>query len=271
MNKNTGIEYEIFTKEVYDYIIKEEGFKDIEVLHNVKKIGLSGNEHQIDIYFEYKFAGSIHSIAIECKDYKSRIPQEKIMAFKSKISDLKVNKGIFVSKMGFQKGAITYGEAYGIELIELKRPEDYNWKGLIKNIELKLNIYNVSQIKIIEIKADEEWKKLNKIGEVIFHYKGDVGELYFYNHQKEKEFSMLDLINKLPTSDLPLGTNRYTFNFTDKKYLYSDLEEIFIKIIYIIVEYNIEILETEIKVNAENSIKAIKREVLTGKEEFIKK
>ncbi len=38
MNKNTGIEYEIFTKEVYDYIIKEEGFKDIEVLHNVKKL-----------------------------------------------------------------------------------------------------------------------------------------------------------------------------------------------------------------------------------------
>ncbi|WP_279119396.1 restriction endonuclease [Fusobacterium varium] len=268
MSKNTGIEYEILTKEVYEEIIKKEGFKNIEVLHNVKKEGFSKTTHQIDVYFEYALAGTLHSVAIECKDYKSKVSQEKLMAFYSKIIDLRVSKGIFVSKTGFQKGAIIFAQSHGIELVELRKPEEYDWEGLVKTIHVKLKMHGVINVEIKDIEVDENWRKENNIKDINFKYSGLNSEFYFYNKEKERIFSLLDLSNKLPTNDLNSIENVHTFNFEEDVYLKNLSQDI--KISSITFKYEIIENETTIKIDGETSVKAMKKNVNTGEREFIK-
>ena len=66
---NEGAEYEKFTQEIYNEILKKQSVKNIEVMHNVKLIGKSGQKHQIDVYWEYQYDNTIFKIAIECKNY----------------------------------------------------------------------------------------------------------------------------------------------------------------------------------------------------------
>ena len=73
MNQNT--EYEKFTQEIYQQLLNTDfgNVKTVEVLHNVKLRGRSGQEHQIDVYWEYEIAGLRRKVAIECKNYKQLI------------------------------------------------------------------------------------------------------------------------------------------------------------------------------------------------------
>ena len=70
MNPNT--EYEKFTQEIYQQLLSTDlgNVKTVEVLHNVKLRGRSGQDHQIDVFWEYEIAGLRHKVAIECKNYK---------------------------------------------------------------------------------------------------------------------------------------------------------------------------------------------------------
>ncbi len=47
---NKNLSYELFVKEIYEQIILEDGYKNIEVKHNILLEGRSGQHHQIDIY-----------------------------------------------------------------------------------------------------------------------------------------------------------------------------------------------------------------------------
>lgn len=68
---NPNIEYEKFTQEIYQELVNADVLKTTEVQHNVKLKGRSGQEHQIDVYWEYEIAGTKHKVAIECKNYNS--------------------------------------------------------------------------------------------------------------------------------------------------------------------------------------------------------
>ena len=70
MNPNT--EYEKFAQEIYQGLLNEERIKAIQVQHNVKLRGKSGQLHQVDVYWEYELAGVNHKVAIECKNYNKR-------------------------------------------------------------------------------------------------------------------------------------------------------------------------------------------------------
>ncbi len=121
MNANT--EYELFTREVYRQLSAYHHTCFTKVQHNIKLKGRSGCEHQIDVYWEYKKDGITHRVAIECKNYKKRVPKEKVCAFYGTLVDLDDVEGIMVSKKGFQKGAKQYAEHYRISLKELREPE----------------------------------------------------------------------------------------------------------------------------------------------------
>ena len=45
---NDNIEYEKFAQEIYNEILKNLYVKNIEVMHNVKLIGKSGQKHHVD-------------------------------------------------------------------------------------------------------------------------------------------------------------------------------------------------------------------------------
>ena len=153
MDENT--EYERFAREIYQGLIKADGINTIDVKHNVKLRGKSGQEHQIDVYWEYELAGVKHKVAIECKNYKSPVPIGKVRDFHSVLSDLNNVAGIMLTKVGYQKGAKDYASHYGIELKELRNPTQE--EGKIAEIKLNFNISIHRTLYLI----DKQWAKIN--------------------------------------------------------------------------------------------------------------
>ena len=119
---NPNKEYEKFTQEIYQELVNNDVLKPTKVLHNVKIKGKSGQEHQIDVYWEYEIAGSKHKVAIECKNYDKTVAIGKVRDFYGVLSDLNNVAGIMVTKVGYQAGAKKYALEYGIELKELRAP-----------------------------------------------------------------------------------------------------------------------------------------------------
>ena len=119
---NPNKEYEKFTQEIYQELVNNDVLKPTRVLHNVKIKGKSGQEHQIDVYWEYEIAGSKHKVAIECKNYDKTVAIGKVRDFYGVLSDLNNVAGIMVTKVGYQAGAKKYALKYGIELKELRAP-----------------------------------------------------------------------------------------------------------------------------------------------------
>ena len=120
MNSNT--EFEILTQKIYQKLVNNDVLKPTKVQHNVKLKGNSGCEHQIDVYWEYEIAGNLHRVAIECKNYNTKVKVGGVRAFYGVLKDLNNVNGIMVSNQGYQKSALEFAAHYGISLKQLRRP-----------------------------------------------------------------------------------------------------------------------------------------------------
>lgn len=120
---NANIEFELFTKRIYEKLSASSIVKPVKVEHNVKLEGKSGCKHQIDVYWEYEDNGVIRKVAIECKNYKEFVPIGKVRDFFGVLFDLGDVQGIMVSSKGFQEGAVKFAKQYGIKLKTLRSPE----------------------------------------------------------------------------------------------------------------------------------------------------
>jgi hypothetical protein len=85
----------------------------------------NGNKHQIDIYYEFYKAQTIHRVAIECKNWEKPVDKKELASFESHISDLKNITGVVVAKNGFTDGAKTYAESKGLILKTPQQLPDY--------------------------------------------------------------------------------------------------------------------------------------------------
>lgn len=135
---NPSIEYEKFTQEIYQELVNVDVLKTTEVQHNVKLKGRSGQEHQIDVYWEYEIAGTKQKVAIECKNYNKTVGIGKVRDFYGVLYDLNNVAGIMVTKVGYQKGAKEYASEYGISLKELRTPNP--GEAIIGEVEMNFDI-----------------------------------------------------------------------------------------------------------------------------------
>lgn len=150
---NEGAEYEKFTQEIYNEILKNQSVKNIDVKHNVKLVGKSGQRHQIDVYWEYQYDNTTFKIAIECKNYNHTVSIGKVRDFFGALYDLEDVKGIMVTNKGYQEGAKKYGEYYGIDLMELREPED--GEAIVAETTLTIDCSVRHRLFLI----DEDWAK----------------------------------------------------------------------------------------------------------------
>lgn len=142
-----GTEYELFVKDAYECLNSVDGLDNANIQHNVKLKGASGVYHQIDLYWTFELGGVSYKVAVECKDYKNRISKEKIAAFHDILVDIGNIIGIFASKMGYQSGAKQFADSYGIQLMEIRHPNDSDWKGRVRNIILDLRMRTISNVR----------------------------------------------------------------------------------------------------------------------------
>lgn len=154
---NQNIQYERFTQKIYQELINAEGIHTINVKHNIKLTGKSGQEHQIDVYWEYEIAGVKQKVAIECKNYSRTVSIGKVRDFYGLLSDLTNVTGIMVTKMGYQSGAKNYAEYYGINLMELRTPNQKDAR--IGEIHISTNI----TVRRKHFLLDEDWVNISDI------------------------------------------------------------------------------------------------------------
>lgn len=197
MNVNT--EYELLTKEIFETLLKDEGVT-INVQHNVEIQG-KAFKHQIDVYWEYQIAGIIHKVAIECKNYNSNVSVAKVRDFYGVLSDIGNINGIMVSKKGFQKGAKEFASHYGINLRELREPNDADWKGRVKTIHIEMSMV-MPQVKTRKFNIDEEWVKKNipltEDEDFSYQISGMADEIWIVDGNNEQLKNMHQLDNELP-------------------------------------------------------------------------
>lgn len=93
---------------------------ETSVKHNKNIVDQIGVKRQIDVYIESNLNGHSIKVAIECKDHKSKIKIEDIDSFDSKTKRLAVDKRVYVSRNGYQSGAVETAKAVGIELCTLQ-------------------------------------------------------------------------------------------------------------------------------------------------------
>ena len=218
---NPNIEYEKFTQEIYQELVNADVLKTTEVQHNVKLKGRSGQEHQIDVYWEYEIAGTKHKVAIECKNYNKTVGIAKVRDFYGVLHDLNNVAGIMVTKVGYQKGAKEYASEYGISLKELRTPNPgeaikhiLDWMSLnnesswinATHIPLELidrNIINSNGTTITTLEKIEEELPKDSDSDIVFKYedayvntrwgKIKINEIkYEYEYKNEKKIIAID-------------------------------------------------------------------------------
>lgn len=266
-----GTEYEILAQRVYKVLLDcEWPGKNICVQHNIKLTGKSGQEHQIDVYWEYEHNGVKHKVVIECKDYNKPISIGKVRDFLGLLVDLQDVSGIIVSANGFQKGAKEFAKYYKINLEELSFSNEVP---VIAEIDNHIHVALRRRLFLI----DEDWAKnkgynIDSYRRFLASWSMDGNEwlnsLYLpletkdtniYDAQGQK-ISSIDELESGISSDIN-GGYEYTFRFEDA---YVMLKSGLLKIKEILITDKEEDHNKTLVITAENFVKAILKDALDG-------
>lgn len=92
--------------EVYIYKYFKKLYPDAKIKYNVKKLGhISKTMRQIDIHIKGSIAGFDLNIAVDCKYFNKKINVKIVESFISFLHDIKANKGVLITNIGYSKTA----------------------------------------------------------------------------------------------------------------------------------------------------------------------
>ena len=94
-------------------ILRQCGFK----VETEKTAETARGKIELDVYAEEVIKGRKYSIACECKNWKSNIPQNVIHGFRTAINDLGCNIGYVITTSDFQSGSVNTAKYTNIELL----------------------------------------------------------------------------------------------------------------------------------------------------------
>jgi hypothetical protein len=266
---NDSREYEKLTQEIYQDLLKNEGLT-VDVKHNIKLQG-KATEHQIDVFWEYTFAGVKHRVAIECKNYNKELSIGTVRDFHSVLTDIGNIHGVIVTKIGFQKGAKKFAEHYGLNLIIIREPNNEDWKGRIKSIQTDIHVLEINAKKWF-VQLDYEWCKQNlaleRVESIEVSLSGMNNEIWIYDDKGNKLKNFLQLQDQLPCDENSLLNNKHSYEFENA--FIKSKEDGSIKIKGIHVLYDIIVDKFKSVLDSQKITKAIFKNVLTGEMKFIK-
>lgn len=120
--------------------------------------GASGVHHELDFYMELKFGGILFHVAVECKAHVNIIGKANIMSYESLLRDLNKKRqeneklfGIFISKNGFQSGAVDYAWHSGILLLEIREPDMFEWCNHYCKLSENVGFLRMNEVTYFEI------------------------------------------------------------------------------------------------------------------------
>ncbi len=98
--QNDGKQFEAMVHSVYTSFCRDERFSKVE--RDIRIAGPDGFR-QIDVLVTHVHANIEYKTIIECRDFTGKLNVTHVDSFCSKITDVKANKGIIVSRKGFSK------------------------------------------------------------------------------------------------------------------------------------------------------------------------
>lgn len=150
-------DYEIFVRDITQTLLKAEGLTTVKVEHDLKVAGIA-RPHQIDVYWEYQLGGVLHGVIINCKNYRTPVEAGDVETLAGVLHDLPGVRGLIVTTVGFQKGAIAYAKTYGIGLKVIRPPKDEDFEGRIREIHLDI-VLNTPLLLELKTFLNAEWAK----------------------------------------------------------------------------------------------------------------
>jgi hypothetical protein len=112
-----GASFESYVHYVYDSILNLKGERIQVSKGTVFRVG-ERETYEVDIYYEFMHAAVRHRVAVECKDWKKKIDQGQVLLFHQKIKNIGDEVvGVFISRNGYQSGAIEVGTRHGILML----------------------------------------------------------------------------------------------------------------------------------------------------------
>lgn len=102
-NAPSDPEWLTFEKDVREALASKD--PNATVGHDVKRVGKSGRERQIDTLVTGRICGEIVEIGVEATRYQRKVGIGVVDAFVGKCLDTGVDKGVLYSHMGFDGGA----------------------------------------------------------------------------------------------------------------------------------------------------------------------
>jgi hypothetical protein len=94
------------------------------IKHRHKYTGKSGQTYEIDISYIFRVSEADYLTLVECKHWNKRVGCDVIAAFHAVIEDIGAHKGIVVTSVGFQKGAIGLAGKNGIALFKMSDSDE---------------------------------------------------------------------------------------------------------------------------------------------------
>ena len=275
-----GIDFELFTKRVYQKLERNDVLKPIVITHNKKIEGKSGCKHQIDVYWEYEKDGRKHRVAIECKNLKSRVSIGNIRDFFGVLYDLGDVQGIMVSANGFQAGTKQFAKHYGITLKELRKPSSKDTLG-----EIVFQFHTETSKCLFWV--DEEWAAQNNMNiqryrEALAFIANKSPEEYWggpytaldtkddiiRNSSHEKIASLDELKKQIP--EHPEPGSSYVFKYDDAWVDTRQWEQP-VKIKEVKFAYEIDDQENAITLYADEFVEGILKDAISGKIDYAPK
>lgn len=195
--KNTGRDYESLVETVFSQLLEQDSVKNVVIERN-KILQGKTTTHEIDVYWKFKVGGIEYETIIQAKDWSQKVPQGEMLKLKAILEDLPGQpRGIFITKTGYQQGAIDVAKANGIITYELREPTDKDWKGKIKTVilNIKAAIPNTK----VEVLVDEDWlqeelKRLD-LKEAKIAISGQENEIFIKNEDGSIGKSLFDIKN----------------------------------------------------------------------------
>lgn len=107
-----SVEYEKFVESVLATMVGAEVYRGKSYVGRI-----TGRTIKVDVSFTIKVAGGASIlILVECKCYGHNVPVDDVEEFHSKLDDIGAQKGIIVTTMGFQSGALKAAKGRRIAL-----------------------------------------------------------------------------------------------------------------------------------------------------------
>lgn len=198
---NPSTEYEKLVQSIVQDLLKEQGIS-VKVEHDIEIPDRNGINRQVDVYWEYRVAGVLHRVAIECKCWKRRIEIGDVDAIKGRMVETPGIRYVLVTTVGFQEGAELLAKNNDIVIYEIRPPVDADYDGRVKTIEITFILRPPPEFVRVDTKINLDWYNTNKTPAMTAHLGSQILDTHatvIEDHDQNSTATLMQVLNNSVT------------------------------------------------------------------------